>query len=560
MNSVLSFDKISFAYRGATALALDGIDLRIESGQFVGIVGATGAGKSTLVRCASGIVPKFFKGPFRGDVRVDGESLAKKRVSDLTGKVGTVFQDFESQLFSTSARLECAFGMENIGLDRAEMWRRIERVARMTGLEGLMDREPQSLSGGQKQRLALASVLCLEPEILLCDEPTTDLDSAGRADLFEALDGLSHADHAVVLVEHETERLARADRIVVLNQGRIAAQGPPAEVFADPDFCLRNGFQAPQMFALASRLGLAARPLSVEDARPMLERERFAAKSAHEFRDLPTLSGDALIQAHDVHFSYTRGLPALKGVSIEIKEGEFVAILGSNGSGKTTLVKHFNALLKPDAGEVLFDGVPVQKIGIAKMGARVGFVFQNPDHMLFAANVFDEVAFGLKNMNTPAQEIERQVGEALETVGLRGREREDPFIMTKGERQKLAVACVLACKPETIILDEPTTGLDAAEQTAMMELLSRLHRSGHTIIIVTHALDVAAAYARRVVLMSEGRIIADGAARRIFHDAPLMAQAGLVAPPCVQLGSALGIASLTVEELAGALTRKPGAP
>jgi energy-coupling factor transporter ATP-binding protein EcfA2 len=557
MSTLLSCKNVTFAYRGARAPALDGIDVHVDRGEFVGIVGATGAGKSTLVRCASGIVPKFFRGPFRGEVQVHGESIAHKRIADLCGQVGTMFQDFESQLFSTNARLECAFGMENLGLDRATMRERIETVSRQVGLDGLLDRDPHTLSGGQKQRLALASVLCLKPDLLLCDEPTTDLDPVGRQQLFDALGSLSRDRHGVVLVEHETERLVHADRVVVLRQGRVAAEGRAADVLADPAFCLRNGVQCPQMFELCARLGLPDRPVDVPAARAALARAGMSAKAGAAFADRSEPGGASLIELSGVSFHYTPDKPVLRDVNLGIRRGDFVALLGQNGSGKTTLVKHAMGLLTPRFGEVRFDGAAITRADTARLGARVGFVFQDPDHMLFAATVFDEVAFGLSNRKVPPAELPRRVAVALETVGLGGREQTDPFVMTKGERQKLAVACVLACEPEVLVLDEPTTGLDAAEQVAMMQLLARLNSAGHTVIIITHAMDVAATWARRVVLMRGGEIIADGTARQVFHQPDRLALAGLVAPPCVRLGSLLGVPAVTVDELAGALERRP---
>ena len=554
---LLQLQNIHFAYRGNPKLVLNNVDMEIAAGEFVAIAGPTGSGKSTLVRCAMGIVPKFFKGPFKGDVKFCGESIAGKRVAELAGKIGVLFQDFESQLFSTNARIECAFGMENIGVDRDTMTRRIATIAKLVGVDKLLEREPQSLSGGQKQRLALASVLCLEPQVLLCDEPTTDLDPVGRHELFAVLGQLFQSQRAVVVVEHEMERLVHADRVVILDQGQIVAEGNPSQVLADPDFCLRHGALAPQMFELAARLGLEERPATIEDAQALLQRKGFLPTAwAPADAPLPGAGGPALVEVEDVHFAYTAGDEVLQGVNLTINRGDFVALLGQNGSGKTTLVKHLNALLPPDRGRVWFERRAVAEIGVAKMGAKVGFVFQNPDHMLFNSSVFDEVAFSLRNMRQPEKLIEERVEEALNAVGLCVPRQLDPFIMTKGERQKLAVACVLACDPEVLVLDEPTTGLDAAEQISMMQLLTKLNLAGRTIIIVTHALDMAAAYARRVVLMSGGRIIADGPARRIFHQADLLARANLLAPPCVRLGALLGIPALTVAELAAALRRR----
>jgi energy-coupling factor transport system ATP-binding protein len=554
MGDLLSLKGVRFAYRGGRGPALDGVDLSVGPGEFVGVMGATGAGKSTLLRAAAGIVPHFYRGAFQGEVALDGASIAGRKVADLAGAVGTLFQDFESQLFSTNVRLECAFGMENLGLPRIEMKARIERVAALVGLSGLMDREPQSLSGGQKQRLALASILCLEPRLLLCDEPTTDLDPAGREEVFDVLTNLSRSGRAIVLIDHETDRLLGADRLLILDRGRTAALGRPCEVLADPDCCRGYGIRPPDLFVLFHKLGLSYRPASVREAAGLLDREGFSFRPAAAHPDLPEPGGEPLIRVENLEFAYTPGRPALRRVSLDIRRGDFVAILGQNGSGKTTLVKHLSALLPGQSGRVLYEGDAVDRFGPAGMARRVGFVFQNPDHMLFAANVFEEVAFGLKNLR-PGEDPGPRVSQALETVGLAGMETLDPFVLPKGERQKLAVACVVALEPEALILDEPTTGLDAREQEAMMGLLTRLNRAGHTIIIVTHTMSAVVSYARRVVLMEGGRIIADGPTREVFHRPDLLARASLVAPPCVRLSALVGGRALTVDELAGELTR-----
>lgn len=556
MCSLLSCRNVSFTYRGSRKLALDRVDFSIDQGEFVGIAGATGAGKSTLVKCISGIVPKLFKGQFSGDILLRGEPIRRRRVAELAGTIGTVFQDFEAQLFSTNVRHELAFGMENLCIDRETMQRRIDEVVQVVGLSNLIDREPQSLSGGQKQRLALASVLCLNPDLLLCDEPTTDLDPIGRKELLDILERLVASGNSVGLVEHDTERLIRADRVVVMGDGRIVASGKPAEVLSDPEFCTYNGLFAPQMLALFSLLGLPGHPLSVEEAKEVLDREGFVPKSGPTGAEVPEPGGAPLIATEDLHFSYTPNVPVLRGISLEIRQGDFVCLLGQNGSGKTTLVMHFNGFLQPGSGRVLFKGTPVEEIGPARMGRRIGFVFQNPDQMLFAANVFEEVAFGLRNYGISEKDIPQKVSAALESVGLAGKEEVDPFVMTKGERQKLAVACVLACEPEVLILDEPTTGLDAQEQIAMMELLTTLNRAGHTIVIITHSVQVAAAYARRVVLLDSGKIIGDGTARGILSRPDLLSRTSLIAPPCVRLGCMYGLSALTVPELARSLERR----
>lgn len=553
MNKLLCIRDLSFAYRNALSRAVDQLNFSIDEGEFVGITGSTGAGKSTLIRACTGIVPKFSKGPFRGTVEVNGKDIKHLKTADLAGTVGTVFQDFEAQLFSTNVAREMAFGMENLCIDRARMWERIHRISDLVGLSGLLDREPQSLSGGQKQRLALASVLCLEPRLLLCDEPTTDLDPAGKNKLLDILQEISRSGHGVGLVELDSERLVRADRIITLQKGRIVAEGPPAKVFADPKFCRDNGLFPPQLFELFALLGLAERPVETVQAKKILDQTGFVL---HEKINMPeTLQGAPIITVRDLCFSYNPQRPVLQNINLDIHQGDFVALLGQNGSGKTTLVQQIVDLLTPSQGQVCFHGKPVKKIGISHIGKKIGFVFQNPDQMIFAANVYEEVAFGLGNFGFDKKEIADRVGAALETVGLSGREKTDPFVMTKGERQKLAVAGVLACEPEVLIMDEPTTGLDADEQTAMMDLLCKLNRKGHTIIIITHSVEIVAGYAGRVVLLDGGRIIGDGPTAKIFARQALLEKAGLMAPACVRLSGLYGQTALTVSELAGQFRR-----
>jgi energy-coupling factor transporter ATP-binding protein EcfA2 len=556
MSDLLTCNSISYRYRSGKRLALNKVDFSVAEGEFIGIVGTSEAGKSTLVRCFSGIVPKFFRGPFAGEVLLKGRSIAGKRVADLAGIVGTLFQDFESQLFSTNVYRELAFGMENLSIDRASMLRRVKEVLQIIGLSGFAEREPQSLSGGQKQRLALGSVLCLKPDLLVCDEPTTDLDPVGRKDLLDILDRLISVGHSVVLVEHNTERLAHANRIIVMHHGRIEANGKPKDILSNPNYCIENGFFPPQIYELFFELRLPERPASVEEAKDILDGKGFVVKRSYEDPETVESHGPPIITAQDVYYSYNPQVQALRNISLEIKNGDFVCILGRNGSGKTTLVKHFNGFLTPQSGRVYFDGIHVDRFPRSKMGRNIGYVFQNPDHMLFAENVFEEVAFGLRNYGIDKGSILKKVSAALEAVGLLGKEEEDPFIMTKGDRQKLAVACVLACEPQVLILDEPTTGLDAKEQIQLMELLKHLHMAGHTIIIITHSVNIAAAYAHRVILIDSGRIVQDSTAREIFRKPDLLGKAGLVAPYCSRLGALYGLSVLTPSEMTQALERR----
>jgi len=342
----------------------------------------------------------------------------------------------------------------------------------------------------------------------------------------------------------------------MLRDGEIVYDGDVRALLAQPEFMESHGIRPLPAAALCARLGETARPIDDADALSQLkslgyrfDRSRWEALAAGEAR---RAYGDPIIEVRSLSHSYD-GIPALDGVDLTIREGEFVAILGQNGSGKTTLVKHFNGLMLPRAGEVRVAGAETRRQSALQLGRQVGYVFQNPDHQIFADTVREEVGFGPRNFGLPADEVARRVTESLAAVGMEGLEEADPFSLTKGERQRIAVASALASRPKVLILDEPTTGLDYRQNVGMMELLRRLNDSGHTIIIVTHAMWVAAEYAHRAVLLSRGRVLLDAPMREAMARTDELAQAHLVAPQAVRLGAALGGVTLSASELAGCL-------
>jgi energy-coupling factor transporter ATP-binding protein EcfA2 len=579
---------LSFTYRGAERKALDGIDLDLHEGEMVVLMGRTGAGKSTLCRCLNGIIPNFQKGRLSGDVRIFGESTKDKRIYELAQNVGLVFQDFEPQLFSTSVELEVAFGPENLALPREEIAERVKYALRTVGLEGFENRQPYNLSGGEKQRLAIASILSSKPKILVLDEPTTDLDPQGRHDILSALKKLREESISLLVVEQDAEDVIDADRIVVMDAGRIVASGEPRETFADVHFLERHGIRPPQVaklfrelkgeseearerggeYLLPHPLDCSMLPLTAQEAYDLGSRLKSglalgASLDEEEFRLLQWEDekrkdkyGNIIIDVRGLKHSYPAVPNVLTGIDLQIRDGEFVAIIGQNGSGKTTLVKHFNGLLRPSEGSVLVkagrdEPGPYRDTGemnISELGRIVGYVFQNPDHQIFASNVRDEVTFGPKNYDLSQEEISTNVDEALEAVHLKGYEENDPFSLTKGERQRVAVASVLACKPRVLVLDEPTTGLDYSQQRSMMALLRSLNAAGHTIIIITHALWVVAEYAHRAIVMHDGAIMMDGTVREVFSQQDRLESVGMKLPEIVKLGNMLGKTLLSVDE------------
>lgn len=556
---MVSIQGLGFRYRGGKEAALRGVDLKLDEGEFVIIMGPSGAGKSTLCTTLNGLIPHFLRGAMEGEVEVRGRSTREGRVGEFAREVGLVFQDFEAQLFSTNVELEVAFGPENFAVEREEMQRRVKESLGRVRLQGFEERQPATLSGGQKQRLAIASVLSIEPRILCLDEPTTDLDPVGKLGVFEIAAELRELEDVTLLVvEHETEETLGADRIVLLKDGGVVCDRPTDEVLRDVELMRRTGVMPLQVPDLFAELGVEMdeRPLTPEGGLEEFRR-RGLSVSAEGHRRLVQADesreedyGEPLIEVRGLSHRYPNGLRALEGVDLTVRRGEFLAVLGQNGSGKTTLVKHFNGLLEPTEGTVSVGGEETGRQGLQKLGQTVGYVFQNPDHQIFSDTVYDEVAFGPKIRDlSEEEEVEERVLEALEAVGLSGYEQEDPFGLTKGGRQRVAVASVLAVRPEVLILDEPTTGLDHAEQRSMMGLVKSLNEAGSTIVIVTHTMWVVAEYAHRAVVVKDGSVAMSGSVREIFAREEELLDTALRPPHVVTMSNALGHTALSVAEM-----------
>ncbi len=563
-SNIVCIQSLSFRYASDDHSALEDICLTIPAGQLVLVMGACGAGKSTLINSFNGLIPHFLKGSISGSVRVAGVNPGQIGVSAMAGIVGIVFQDFEAQLFSTRVDMELAFGLENIGMERREMRERVRRISAAVGLQGLESREPARLSGGQKQRLAIGGVLAAGPQVLCLDEPTTDLDPAGKTGIFALLRQLRVAsDHCsglgvktIVVIEHETEEASCADRIILLENGRVVADAPAPAILADVALFERLGLRPFPVCDYFHRLGVGrdSLPLTLTAAEDLFHRENLLVDREAVQRLITgdaarsMIYGNEIIQTRGLRFSFD-DQEVLNGIDLCIREREFVAILGANGSGKTTLVKHFNGLLRPQQGEIRLAGADSRNLSIFEMGQIVGYVFQNPDQQIFCDTVYEEVAFALKLRGFGEHETLLRVQEALAAVGLSGCDTEDPFSLPKGQRQRVALASVLAIKPRVLVLDEPTTGLDYKDQRRMMELIRELNQAGITIVMITHTMWVVAEYAHRVLLLREGRLIADAGTRAIFADEELLAQTEVCPSQITQLGNRLGVPALSVEEL-----------
>lgn len=445
------------------------------------VTGPSGAGKTTLCLAASGILHHEYGGKKEGLVTVD--AIDVKDYPDLTAlaqKIGIVFDDPEAQMIFTTVEEEILSAIEHRGLDVAATEERLASIITTTYLDELRNRSPHNLSGGQKQRVALAATLALGNDILILDEPTSELDEHATKRIVAILQELKDQGKTILLVEHKYAHFKEmVDTLVVMEEGQISAIGRPDVLLADERL---------KKIVIADFSGIRNLP----------EKTPASMKSDG--------SPGPIINVRELSYAYGDIL-ALDTISLTIQPGEFVALVGENGSGKTTLVKHFNRLLTPTRGDVIVHGKNTHECSITDLARHVGLVFQNPDHMFFADTVKEEVEFGLKNLGIT--DGEKIIDAALSEVGLEHTSALYPRWLSRGERQRLAIACVIAMQPAIIVLDEPTTGLDGNEARLVLEILKKLQQKGHTIVIITHNRDIAINCADRIITMEKGKIVSD---------------------------------------------------
>jgi energy-coupling factor transporter ATP-binding protein EcfA2 len=549
MNSpFLHLRGLTFTYRGASVPAIEDVDLDLHRAELVVLMGASGAGKSTLAKCLNRSVPGYQPGALEGEIWIDGRDVTSAGVDDLVGVVGLVTQDFEAQLFSTNVVQEVVFGLEQMGVRPDEMRERLSEALCFVGLQGFESRDPATLSGGEKQRLSIAAVLAMRPQLIIFDEPTTDLDPQGKREIFDVLSLLRNRGLTVLLIEHETVAAVAADRLIILAGGRIAVDGKPSRVLPQVKRLVDLGVRPADLDRIGAALGHVQRFASVEEAARFV---RPLACEAADEQGPDRRDSKPVVALEDVHFSYTEGEEVLRGVSLRILPGQLAALIGPNGSGKTTMSKHLNGLLQPRSGHARWGDRDLSDTSLDQVAADVAYVFQNPDQQIFASSVSEEVRFALQNRGLPEDQIEPKVARALAAVGMQGFASEDPFVLGKGLRQRLAVASLLVLEPRLLILDEPTTGLDHAEQRQMMELLRRLVDGGMAVLIITHTPWIVAEYAERCIAMEAGVVIYDGPTRSFLADSRLPGRCEFALPDVTRLGIRLGRASLSVEEFLG---------
>jgi energy-coupling factor transport system ATP-binding protein len=544
-------ENVWWRYEGRSDYALKGLSLEVERGEVLAVMGHSGAGKTTLALALTGIIPQRVPGAFKGRVEVLGMSTIKADVTEIAKRAAIVFEDPEIQFVMSTVEDEIALALEPLRIGREEMKERIVWSLELVGLDrSFLGRSPLQLSGGEKQRVAIAAAVAREPELLILDEPTSDLDPAGKEEVVAAIRRLrDQLDTTVVLIEHEPEYVAEfADRVAVIKEGRVALDGEPGEVFSRVDYVKGCGVYPPEVSEISADLGLG----SVYRFDQALELLKASVKGFRSYSFVERNSfGSTLIECRDVHYAYPNGVRALKGVSLEIRGGELVALVGPNGGGKTTLAKVMGGLLKPSAGEVRVLGRRVEDYDRLTLSSLVGYVYQNPDHQIFNKSVYEEVAFGLRLRKLPEKEVREKVSRALELFELKGLEGEHPFFLSKGEKRRLALASVYALDPKVLIVDEPTTGQDMRFNEILFTVLKRLTDEGRAVVVITHSIPLAARYADRFVVVKDGKVVASGSPRRVLTSSA--AEEGrLTKPQVLRLALALGldsnVAPLSVEE------------
>jgi len=596
---LISIRNLTFYYSGGDKPSLRDINLEIEDGEFVLLTGPSGGGKSSLCRCLNGLIPHFYGGKITGKVEVNGLDVTKHSTKELATMVGVVFQDPENQLVAVDVDSELAFGLENLAFAKEVIARRVEEALDTVGIASLRHRATSELSGGEKQRVAIASVLALYPDILVLDEPTSELDPKGAEDVLNVVERLNdELGITVILVEHRLDRVvAHSDRVIVLENGMITADGDPRSILSDgkvsqsgvgipPIIKLAQAVKGKGMSLRAKRSNLADNtPLTVKEGRIALAKTlRYSKPFASRHSEHPSLSlraegvaiprpfaiaqGDnkesviasetkqshlkPLIEVKKLWHAYPDGFVAVKDIDLKVCPGEFVAIMGRNASGKTTLVKHFNSLLKPTKGDVILDDINTREATVAELSRKVGYVFQNPNDHLFCDTVEEELAFTLNNLEVKGEEAESLIDQTLERFDLMQYRYQYPRFLSGGEKQRVALASILVAQPQVIILDEPTRGMEYRLKAELMRFLDKYRIDDRAVILVTQDVEIAAEFSDRVVLLSEGKIVVDGPKREV------LSRALLFSPQMNRLAQALksyGVPDniLTAEEMIEAL-------
>ncbi len=539
MDKYISFNQFTFQYDAQAEATLKDISFDIAKGEKVLILGPSGSGKSTLAQCLNGIIPNIHKGQAQGQVRIDGQDIFKQSIYDKSQLVSTVLQDPDGQFIGLTVAEDLAFALENDCANQSEMKDKVTLWAERLDLTSLLNHRPQDLSGGQKQRVSLAGVLIDESPILLFDEPLANLDPKSGQETIDLIDKIhKEVGATTIIIEHRLEDVLYrpVDRILLVNDGELLFNGSPDELLSST-LLLENGIREPLYVTVLRQLGFdtrSAQNLSQLDALDLSD----LALPDRVLKDKRDSSSDSILKVEGLSVSYGDNPAIIEDLSFSLKKGERLAIVGKNGAGKSTLAKALCGFV-PSQGKLTYKGQDISQDSIAERSERIGFVLQNPNQMISQTMIFDEVALGLRLRGIEEAEVEDRVHEVLKTCGLYSFRKWPISALSFGQKKRVTIASILVLKPEIIILDEPTAGQDYKTYTDIMNFLDSLQKQGHTIVMITHDMQLMLEYSDRCLVMVDGQIVADDNPVAILNQKSLLESANLKQTSLYTLGQKL---------------------
>lgn len=539
MDKYISFNQFTFQYDAQAEATLKDISFDIVKGEKVLILGPSGSGKSTLAQCLNGIIPNIHKGQAQGQVRIAGQNIFKQSIYDKSQLVSTVLQDPDGQFIGLTVAEDLAFALENDCANQSEMKDKVALWAERLDLTSLLNHRPQDLSGGQKQRVSLAGVLIDESPILLFDEPLANLDPKSGQETIDLIDKIhKEVGATTIIIEHRLEDVLYrpVDRILLVNDGTLLFNGSPDELLSST-LLLENGIREPLYVTVLRQLGFDTRDaqnLSQLDALDLSD----LVLPDRVLKDKRDSSSDSILKVEGLSVSYGDNPAIIEDMSFSLKKGERLAIVGKNGAGKSTLAKALCGFV-PSQGKLTYKGLDISQDSISERSERIGFVLQNPNQMISQTMIFDEVALGLRLRGIEETEVEERVHEVLKTCGLYSFRKWPISALSFGQKKRVTIASILVLKPEIIILDEPTAGQDYKTYTDIMNFLDSLQKQGHTIVMITHDMQLMLEYSDRCLVVVEGKIIADDNPVTILNQKDLLESTNLKQTSLYTLGQKL---------------------
>ena len=546
--AMIELKDFSFQYKAQSEPTLKNLNLTIYKGEKVLIVGPSGSGKSTIGQCLNGIIPNIYKGTSSGQFLIQGKEAFDLSIYEKSHLVSTVLQDTDGQFIGLSVAEDLAFALENDMVELESMKSRVHTWAERLDLSKLLDHRPQDLSGGQKQRVSLAGVLIDESPILLFDEPLANLDPKSGQDIIDLIDQIHEEQGTTtIIIEHRLEDVLYrpVDRVILINQGQVLFNGSPDELLRTT-LLAENGIREPLYLTTLRQLGQDISKLPHLDK---VEKLPLGDLSV----DIPTphfekgAEAETILELDHLNFAYREGQPILKDLSLTIPKGQRLAIVGKNGAGKSTLAKAICGFIQTE-GTYFSKGEDIKGDSVKERAERVGYVLQNPNQMISTNMIFDEVALGLRLRNVPEDQIESRVHQALKTCGLYEFRKWPISALSYGQKKRVTIASILVLGPDVLVLDEPTAGQDQRNYTEIMDFLDELHQKGHTIVMITHDMQLMLDYSDRAVVVMDGQVLADLTPAELLTQPEILKRANLKETSIFALANRLGVDPLALTQ------------